>query len=290
MCDSRAVSGGLYFCRPMTVDQFFKHFLEELKTRPVLWSYYKYHTDPASLDFRKAYFCQRLEYIQQHITKQDSITWDVGCGYGTTAIFLALNGFKIHGTTLEFYYKEIPERLKYWAQFGDVSGFTYDYEDIFEPAASHAQYDYIIVQDTLHHLEPLPEALTILKKHLNRDGEMVIIEENGNNIIQSAKLYRQRGNKRVIEFYDERLKKTILLGNENIRSLQTWTKEFQAQGLMISGDSVHYVRAFPPFLFNRLGYGKAVHKEQQLWKSSRFLREYFYFGVNFTARHLPEGS
>lgn len=269
----------------MQIEEFFQLFLKELESREVLWSYYKYHTDPASLDFRKAYFCQRLEYIQQHITKTGSYTWDVGCGYGTTAIFLALNGFKIHGTTLEFYYKEIPERLKYWSKYGDVSGFTYDYEDIFDPAAAHDQYDYIIVQDTLHHLEPLPQALAILKKHLKQDGEMVIIEENGNNIIQTAKLYKQRGNKRVIEFYDERLKKTILLGNENIRSLKTWRREFEAQGLSIPSESVHYVRAYPPALFNKYGYRKSIEKEQQLWRRNSLLREYFFFGINFTARH-----
>lgn len=269
----------------MNVADFFNLFVSELETMESLWSYYKYHTDPASLQFRKAYFCQRLEYIQQHITKPESLTWDVGCGYGTTALFLALNGYKIHGTTLEFYYKVIPERVKYWSQFGDVSGFTFDYEDIFEPAVSHQEYDYIIVQDTLHHLEPLPQALSILKQHLKPAGEMVIIEENGNNIIQSAKLYKQRGNKRVIDFYDERLKKTILLGNENIRSLATWRKEFEARGLSIPQDSVQYVRAYPPFLFNKYGYKEAIEREQRLWKKSSLMREYFFFGINFTARH-----
>lgn len=269
----------------MQIEEFFQLFLKELESREVLWSYYKYHTDPASLDFRKAYFCQRLEYIQRQITKQGSSTWDVGCGYGTTALFLALNGFRVHGTTLEFYYKVIPDRVKYWSQFGDVSGFTYDYEDIFDPAASHQEYDYIIAQDTLHHLEPLPQALAILKKHLKKDGEMVIIEENGSNLIQSAKLYKQRGNKRVIEFYDERLKKTILLGNENIRSLDTWRKEFEAQGLRIPQERVHYVRVYPPFLFNKYGYEQAIENEQRLWRKNSLLRKYFFFGVNFIVRY-----
>lgn len=269
----------------ITVDTFFGLFLDELKAHEHLWSYYKFHTAASSLPFRKAYFCQRLEYIQQQITKPGSRTWDVGCGYGTTALFLALNGFRVHGTTLEFYFKEIPERQKYWSQFGDVSGFTYDYEDIFDPAASHQQYDYIIAQDTLHHLEPLPQALAILKKHLRPDGTMVIIEENGSNVIQSAKLYRQRGNKRVIDFYDERLKKTILLGNENIRSVNTWRKAFEAQGLRIPEESVHYVRAYPPFLFNKYGYEQAIEKEQRLWRKNSLLRKYFFFGVNFIVRY-----
>ncbi|MBL7924848.1 MAG: class I SAM-dependent methyltransferase [Bacteroidia bacterium] len=268
----------------ITIEKFFELFLKELETQPSLWSYYKFHTDPGSFEFRKAYFCQRLEYIARHIKKKDSQSWDLGCGYGTSALFLALNGYKVHGTTLEFYFKEIPDRMKYWAQFGEVSGFTYDYEDLFDPSVQRGQFDYIIVQDTLHHLEPLQEALHILHDHLKPEGEMVVIEENGSNIVQSLKLYRQRGNKRIIEYYDERLKKTILLGNENIRSLETWSREMKQQRLAIDQSSVHYVRAYPPFLFNRYGYNKAIEKEQKLWKSSAMARNYFFFGINFVAK------
>jgi SAM-dependent methyltransferase len=267
----------------MTVEQFFPLFLKELETQPSLWSYYKFHQDPGSFDFRRAYFCQRLEYISRAITRRESITWDVGCGYGTTAIFLALNGFRVHGTTLEFYYKELPQRLEYWSRIGDVSGFTFDYEDLFDTTLDRGQYDHIIVQDTLHHLEPLDEALGILHRHLRPGGTMVVIEENGNNLIQSLKLYRQRGNQRVIELYDERLKKTILLGNENIRSLRTWDRAMRRQGLAVDPGSVQYIRAFPPALFNRWGYDGAVAREQKLWKNSALAREYFFFGINFLA-------
>ena len=267
----------------ISVEEFFQLFLKELESQPTLWSYYKFHTDPNSFEFRKAYFCQRLEYIAQAITLTGSHTWDVGCGYGTTALFLALNGFKVHGTTLEFYYKELPQRIKYWSQFGDVSGFTFDYEDLFDETIKREQFDYIIVQDTLHHLEPLGQALHIMRKQLNVNGKMVVIEENGSNIIQSFKLYLQRGNKRVIEFYDERLKKTILLGNENIRSLDTWKNELQREGLSIDLSSVHYVRAFPSAFFKKWGYEKVLQREQNLWKENAIAKKYFFFGINFIA-------
>lgn len=269
----------------MNIERFFELFLAELETGKSLWSYYKFHADPSSFEFRKAYFCQRLQYIADHAPEPGSPIWDVGCGYGTTAIFLALNGHRVHGTTLEFYEKELPGRIQYWSQFGDVSGFTYDYEDLFDEHAQYGTFRSIIVQDTLHHLEPLPQALGILGKHLDPDGEIIVIEENGNNIIQSLKLYRQRGNKRVIEFHDERLNKTILLGNENIRSLSHWSREFEQQGLTIDSSSVQYVRALPPALFKHLGYEKAIAREQRLWKSIPILREYFFFGVNFIAKH-----
>ena len=265
----------------VSVDSFLNLFFEELKNQKKLWTYYKFFSSPASLDFRKAYFCQRLQYVIDHAGSSQSSILDVGCGYGTTAIFLALNGYKVHGTTLEFYFKEIPERIRYWSEFGDLSGFSYDYEDLFDSSVPRGRYDRIIVQDTLHHLEPLPEALGILRGLLNPGGRIIVVEENGNNLVQSLKLYRQRGNKRVIEFYDERLRKTILLGNENIRSLETWKREFERQGLKMDPSSVHYVRALPPSIFNRLGYIKAIDVEQGLWKRFPILKEYFFFGINF---------
>lgn len=267
----------------MTVEQFFNLFLKELETNRDLWSYYKFHTDPDSFEFRKAYFCQRLQYIADHAGDTSLRIWDVGCGYGTTALFLVLNGYSVHGTTLEFYYKELPRRMEYWSAFGNVSGFTYDYEDLFDSSVDRGTFDRIIVQDTLHHLEPLPDALAILRNHLRAEGKLLAIEENGNNLVQSLKLYRQRGNKRVIEFYDERLNKTILLGNENIRSLATWKREMAAQGLSVEEDSVQYVRAYPPSLFNRMGYERSIASEQRLWKNQALLREYFFFGINFMA-------
>jgi SAM-dependent methyltransferase len=268
----------------MSPEQFFELFVKELEAHPGLWSYYKFHTDEGSFSFRKAYFMQRLEYIRNAISRKEAKIWDIGCGYGTTALFLVLNGCKVHGTTLEFYYKILPERIKYWSQFGDVSGFTFDYEDLFDASVKRAQFDYILVQDTLHHLEPLQDALSIIHSHLKPDGELVVIEENGKNIIQRLKLYKQRGNKRIIEIYDERLKKNILLGNENIRSLNTWDTELSRQKLKIDHESVHYVRAYPPSVFNRYGYVAAIDKEQQLWRRNSLIRDYFFFGINFIAR------
>lgn len=270
----------------MNPERFFELFVKELESYPELWTYYKFHTDEGSFEFRKAYFMQRLNYIDKAIQQKDSTIWDIGCGYGTTAIYLALNGYKVHGTTLEFYYKILPKRLEYWSQFGDVSGFTYDYEDLFDAGVSRPVFDYIIVQDTLHHLEPLQQALGIIHAHLKNDGRLIVIEENGKNIVQRLKLFRQRGNKRIIEMYDEKLKKKILLGNENIRSLETWKNELAQQHLKIEPESVHYVRAYPPSLFNRLGYDRAIAREQQLWQKNQLMRDYFFFGINFIARPM----
>jgi SAM-dependent methyltransferase len=282
----------------MTVEQFFTLFLEELKQHESLWRYYKFHqsASASAFDFRKAYFCQRLQYILDQFRSSaltssppDPLTiWDCGCGYATTQIFLALNGFPSKGSTLEFYYKEIPRRLKYWQQFGDMSLVEVNYEDIFKAEMEANSTDVVIVQDTLHHLEPLQESLAIFHRILRPGGKVLAIEENGNNVVQNLKLYHQRGNKRIIEYYDEGLGRMVMMGNENIRPLSNWKAEFSKAGFRLEDESVQYVRLFPPFFFGKKRWEKVAAKEQRLWRRHPLLREYFFFGVNFIASK-PKG-
>lgn len=265
----------------MSVEEFFDHFLDELQENPDLRYYYKYLDNPSRFQYRKAYFCQRLEYIKKHVNNPHQRIWDCGCGFGTTAFFLALNGINVHGTTLEHYIDQIPKRIDFWSQFGDVSGFTYSYENLFDHQFEKHSKDCIIIQDTMHHLEPLDKAIEILNHVLAPGGKMVIIEENGNNIIQNMKLFFQRGNNRIIEVYDETLEKSYLLGNENIRSLKKWKKAFQKIHLEIDKKSIQYIRFYLPFMFSNKNPQRKIRKEQKLWKRNPLLKEYFFFGINF---------
>jgi SAM-dependent methyltransferase len=265
----------------MTIEHFFQLFLKELELNPNLTEYYKYNKSEKSFEFRKAYFTQRLQYILDHLPEKEGLIWDCGCGFGTTAIFLALNGYKVDGSTLEFYYQQIPQRLEYWKQFGDVSTFTYSYENVFEKEIAPHSLSAIIVQDTLHHLEPFQEILKVFKQALKKDGKVIAVEENGSNIFIRANRYRQRGNNRIVEMYDERLQKNILIGNENIRSYRTWNKEFTKGGFRLKEKK--YIRLFLPFFFKNQNFEKVINREQVIWKKNRFLREYFFFGLNFVA-------
>ncbi|MEZ4799629.1 MAG: hypothetical protein R2809_07635 [Flavobacteriales bacterium] len=124
--------------------------------------------------------------------------------------------------------------------------------------------------------------MKIIKGTLQSGGKVIAVEENGNNWVQSFKLYLQRGNKRIIDYTDERLGKTIRLGNENIRPYTEWKRLFELEGFQMPQDSVHYVRLYPPFMFK--GDPKAlVEKEQIKWKTNSFLRERFFFGLDFIA-------
>lgn len=273
----------------MTVNEFFENFLEELKQHDKLREYYKYHDDPAKLNFRKAYFCQRLQYVFDQVSaaidqSKTPAVWDCGSGYSTTQIFLALNGIPSRGSTLEFYYKHLPQRLEYWKNRGDMSLVEVSYENVFEASVHENSTDIIILQDTLHHLEPLAKSLEIFYRTLRPGGILIAVEENGSNLMQRIKLYRQRGNNRIIEYYDEGLGKKVLMGNENIRSFKRWKKEFEKAHFEMGADSLQYVRLFPPSFFSKKPLGQVVEREQQLWKKHGLLKEYFFFGINFVAK------
>jgi len=274
----------------MSPEQFFELLLKELEVHTEMQPYYKFLGKKSSLHFRRNYFLERLRYIRQYLIdpishgkENNSSIWDCGCGYGTTCLFLAMNGIRTYGTTLEFYYETVQKRKEYWSKYGDTSLFTCTYENLFDNRPAPASYDWIIVQDTLHHLEPIDEALQIFNESLKKNGKVLSIEENGNNIIQRLKLYKYRGNKRIITIYDEKLKKDILIGNENIRSLASWQHLFEKNGFGMLQGSVQYIRYYLPFYYRLSNPDQLLAKELRIQSSSGMRREYFFFGLNFIA-------
>ncbi len=268
----------------MQPEQFFELMVKELEVHTEMQPYYKFLGKKSSWHFRRNYFLQRLRYIQQHIaTKRDAVIWDCGSGYGTTCLFLAMNGIKSHGTTLEFYYDTVQKRKEYWSRFGDTSLFTCTYENLFDAPPAANSCDVIIVQDTLHHLEPINDALAIFHKSLRKGGTVLSIEENGSNVIQRAKLFRYRGDKYIISIWDEKLQKDILIGNENIRSLKSWDNLFAKNGFSINAESIQYVRYFLPIQYRFSDHVRLLEREMKIQAKPGFRREYFFFGLNFIA-------
>lgn len=268
----------------MQKEVFFEHLCEELRQNRGLYPYYKL-TDgsPARQQFRKAYFIQRLDYLDRHVDleKRPKI-WDCGCGYGTTGFYFAMKGQPVFGTTLEYYPEQWEKRSQFWSQFGDTSLCTFQYANLFDQSLEENSFDYIILQDTLHHIEPLDEALPIFHKALKPDGKLILIEENGGCWVKSAMLFAQRGNKRVISIYDENLQKEVLMGNENIRPEKIWRKHFEKAGFQMEEDSLQYIRFLPSYRFNEDNLQKNIEKEQRIWKKNAFLRRHAFWGINMT--------
>jgi len=270
----------------MSPEQFFELMLQELEVHTEMQPYYKFLGKQSSLHFRRNYFLQRLRYIHKYLVdgrKPGAAIWDCGSGYGTTCLYLAMNGIAAHGTTLEFYYETVQKRKEYWSKYGDTSLFTCSYENLFDNKPAPSSYDWIIVQDTLHHLEPINDALQIFRDSLKPGGRVLSIEENGNNIIQRIKLYKYRGSKRIITIWDEKLQKDILIGNENIRSLATWQQLFQQNGFGVDDASVQYIRYFLPGQYKNADPEELLRREQAIQSKPGFKREYLFFGLNFVA-------
>ncbi len=266
----------------MNLDKFFSLLEEELRVNKELTGYHRVINSEKLYEFRKAYIKQRLQYVLDHVEGENALIWDVGCGFGTTSILLALNGHRVVGTTLEYYYDGIAKRLDYWKQFGDLSSLEFAYENIFTQEHEPDRFDYIVAQDTLHHLEPFKDAVHIFYKTLKPGGTLVAVEENGDNVINNLKNFKRRGFKRITTIYDEKLGQEIMFGDENTRNLTSWRKEFSVEPFKIDEKSIEYVRYYLPGAYKKHSSEEILQKEKKLWKNSPFKRKYFFFGLNFT--------
>jgi 2-polyprenyl-3-methyl-5-hydroxy-6-metoxy-1,4-benzoquinol methylase len=266
-----------------SLNVFLELFEKELLENEDLRNYHRLISarSPFYNNFRKAYIEQRLEYVLKNIIKQDARILDVGCGYGTTSFLLGMMGHQVTGTTLEYYFNQIDNRLKYWSRIFDTSGVNIKYENLFHSDYSKKEFDYIITQDTIHHLEPVEDAFAIFREILKDNGKIIVSEENGNNIICNLKHFRERGFKRVIEVYDEKLKIKYKMGNENTRSITRWTKLFGRNNLTVDKNSIEFIRFLPPCFYRKRSIEEIINLEKAIGKKLRILRELFFFGINF---------
>jgi ubiquinone/menaquinone biosynthesis C-methylase UbiE len=156
-----------------------------------------------------------------------------------------------------------------------------DYANVFDNKLNENQFDFIILQDTLHHIEPLQDALKIFKNVLKPEGKLIVTEVNGNNIVSNLMFFKQRGFKRIITIWDERLQKQILFGNENVRSWKKWKQEFNQAGFLCQNVEPEYIRLYYPFCYKNRTASEMIAKENVLQKK-HLLREYFFWGINFS--------
>lgn len=267
----------------MNVEEFLDLFIRELEYNKSLRNYYRLIDSSMSFHFRKAYLHQRLSYVDRFVTLANANIWDIGCGYANTSLYLTLKGHTVSGTTLEYYYDQIQLRLEYWSKIGNLDKLKIEYQDLFDTYFAAGSFDYVITQDTLHHLEPLGKALQLIESSLAENGLLIVSEENGRNLFISLKNFIKRGNKRIIEYYDAKLRKSLLLGNENVRSYECWITELKKAGLAVNDSCTEYIRLYLPFLIGSGNYLSRIRREQELWKRSSCLKNYFFFGINFTA-------
>ena len=92
-------------------------------------------------------------------------------------------------------------------------------------------------------------------------------------LLNSPADYQMGETVRLIDIYDETLKKNITIGNENIRSLATWRAELAQKGLRVPEADVQYIRLFPPFMFKNGNSAELLARENALWRRNPLLKE-----------------
>jgi SAM-dependent methyltransferase len=275
----------------MSPEQFFEFLVGELTINTEMQDYYKFLQQTSLWHFRRNYFLERLRYVKAHLIdssevdryREEAFIWDCGCGYGTTCLFLAMNGIKTDGTTTERYFDMVQRRKDYWSQYGNPALFSCKYKNLFDEHPIAKGYDWIIVQDTLHHLEPINDALNIFHRGLRKNGKILVIEENGNNLLLRTRHFLRRGNKRITTIWDDKLQKQLLLGNENTRSLRSWQNLFVENGFSLKEESIEYLRYINPIYYRFLVPEEIIQRERKIQAEKDLRREYLFCGFNFVA-------
>jgi 2-polyprenyl-3-methyl-5-hydroxy-6-metoxy-1,4-benzoquinol methylase len=270
----------------MGVEEFLELFIRELESNSDLRDYYRLINKKSRYFWRKAYLEQRLNYISRQTKTPSLHIWDVGCGYATTAIFLALNGHRVRGNTLEFYFDKINNRINYWSKYGNLSNLYVEYANLYDMTVPAGTYDAIIAQDTLHHLEPVNDAFEIFRKSLVPGGRLIVSEENGQSLFIRLKNFSTRGFNRINEYYDQQLQKTILFGNENARSLNAWLTLLNKHGFSVVEDETEYIRSYPPFMYTSENYRDLLSRDKKSGHEVKSVQKLMYFGINLTANSL----
>lgn len=261
----------------MNISDFFNLLKIEIAENEELQGYYDFSTNKILSEVRKNYFCNRLKYIENQIklynkSKEHIKILDCGCGYGTISLYFAINGYKVDGVTIgEHYINGIEKRKDFWNKFGDILKFSPIYEYLPDMNIAE-QYDIVILQDTLHHLEPIDKCVKTLHTILKSQGKLIVTEANGANPFHSTKNYLRRKNETICEVYDKILGKNILYGDENFKSLREWKKLFSKNKFTIEKE-IEYVKILP--FINR-------STEKLIANLTPGLREYLFFAFNFT--------
>jgi len=272
----------------MNIEEFFELLQDEIAQNKEIEEYYKFHSNKILYEIRKHYFCNRLQYIKSsldkfkdknNLEKKDIKILDCGCGFGSIAIFLSINGYQVDGITIgEHYINGIQKRKDFWSKYGDASKFNAKYEYLPDLKITD-HYDIILLQDALHHLEPIDNCIKSLYKILKPEGKLIITEANGANLFHILKHFLRRGKKTIFKVYDKVLCKDILYGDENFKSIRCWKKMFLNNKFMVEKE-IEYIK-FIPLSFNKKC-SEIRATEKLIEKFTPILREYMFFGFNFT--------
>jgi 2-polyprenyl-3-methyl-5-hydroxy-6-metoxy-1,4-benzoquinol methylase len=221
-----------------------------------LHTYYKGLLDPTQttrIQFRALFFAMRLQpvlsYIQQFKLQHNSAPriLDLGCGMGLESLLLSLAGAVVHGIDpwSEMIKFAQYRQTKYQAHYGIQLNLDYEHINLFKYTPSEP-YDAVYSSATLHHIEPVSDAIKKISQLIKPDGYFFLSDENGLSPVQQLAVQKKIGWIHPRKFWriDSDTGERYLYGNENIRATFLWGRYMRDAGL--KPQTIKYCRFLPP--------------------------------------------
>lgn len=205
------------------------------------------------LRFRAVFFAMRLQpvltYVSQFVDTHHRAPniLDLGCRFGLETILIGRSGACVHGidpernaileaAVLKTHYEK-QERVELDVRYEKANLFS------FNPPET---YDAIYSSATMHHIEPMGQAMPLVAKLIKPGGYFFLSDENGLSPAQQLIVQKRIGwmRSRKLWLTDSETGQPFLYGNENIRPPFRWAHLMKQAGLQPV--SLKYCRFLPP--------------------------------------------
>lgn len=218
-----------------------------------LRQYYSGYTAKTTwVRFRALFFAMRLqpvlsyiEQFQQENRRPPSIL-DLGCGFGREAILLGLYGAQVHGVDVSPEKIELAGKIKQNIEGKQRTSLDVNFgvANLFRFAPSQA-YDAVYSSATLHHIEPVSDAIQTIASLVAPNGYFFLSDENGYSPVQQFHVQKKIGFAKPRKYLkvDSETGESFRYGNENIRPPFLWARHMRKAHL--TPISIKYCRFLP---------------------------------------------
>lgn len=240
--------------------QYYLDWAEEFRSIPHDWDvftrYYRGLLDPTKVSqirFKSLFFSMRLQPILTYVQEFTQVhgcpphILDLGAGFGLESLLICLVGACVHGIDSSLSMVEhARKRVSRYQESHQLNlDLRYDCVNIFN-FPQDKPYDAIYCSATLHHIEPVAQAIRIISDLLKPGGYFFLSDENGFSPVQQLVVQKRIGWMRPRKYIksDPGTGERFVYGNENIRSLYGWKHLVERTDMQ--PEAVKYCRFLPP--------------------------------------------
>lgn len=205
------------------------------------------------LNFKALFFAMRLQPILTYIAvfqqthNRPPQILDVGCGFGLESALLAYSGAQVQGIDGSETKIEGAKKLQvaYEKTYARQLNLIYQVSNLFQFRPDQ-QFDVVYSSATLHHIEPISEAVQALADFITPGGMFFLSDENGYSPLQQVAVQHRIGWAKPRKYWrtDPETGEKFLYGNENIRAAFQWIRHIRKAGMQ--PETIKYCRFLPP--------------------------------------------